>query len=360
MGWSRAGARAGPEASRRTEFAQRHPRQAPTCTAGWTLPWPWHPCLAYQCLALLLLAGDVEERYVEMEEGRLVATPEKMRPLIDENTIGACDGRQLHAAAAAAAAWVLGWGGQRGGSVPSVLGRAGGGCRARPGLEGAAVLAAASPGMVPTPSCAAGVAAVFGSTYNGEFEDVAAIDALLTGAPPRCIVAENDQAVLPGNGSPRVAWVPARLVQPAPSARGRWLPVCLHLLCSSVFVCVHPCSSVPSSTELNEANGWDLKIHVDGASGAFVAPFLVSPGGTWLAGWLAGVHGWQGGAARWPLARRRPPDGSWGVRAAATLDHRSPACAPSCCPLFLCAQYPDLEWDFRLKNVASINASGHK
>ncbi len=34
-------------------------------------------------------AGDVEERYVEMEEGRLVATPELMRPLIDENTIGA-------------------------------------------------------------------------------------------------------------------------------------------------------------------------------------------------------------------------------------------------------------------------------
>lgn len=30
-----------------------------------------------------------------------------------------------------------------------------------------------------------------------------------------------------------------------------------------------------------------------------------------------------------------------------------PVCA---CPL----QYPDLAWDFRLKNVASINASGHK
>ena len=42
------------------------------------------------CLRIVLgLAGDVEERYVEMEEGRLVATPEKMRPLIDENTIGA-------------------------------------------------------------------------------------------------------------------------------------------------------------------------------------------------------------------------------------------------------------------------------
>ena len=48
--------------------------------------------------------------------------------------------------------------------------------------------------------------------------------------------------------------------------------------------------------ELNDKNGWDIKIHVDGASGAFVVPFL----------------------------------------------------------------YPDLEWDFRLKNVVSINASGHK
>ena len=49
-------------------------------------------------------------------------------------------------------------------------------------------------------------------------------------------------------------------------------------------------------SEVNAANGWSVVIHVDGASGAFVAPFL----------------------------------------------------------------YPDLEWDFRLKNVASINVSGHK
>lgn len=27
--------------------------------------------------------------------------------------------------------------------------------------------------------------------------------------------------------------------------------------------------------ELNEKNGWNVSIHVDGASGAFVAPFLV-------------------------------------------------------------------------------------
>ena len=48
--------------------------------------------------------------------------------------------------------------------------------------------------------------------------------------------------------------------------------------------------------EVNQKNGWDVKIHVDGASGAFVAPFI----------------------------------------------------------------YPDLVWDFRCKNVVSINASGHK
>lgn len=48
--------------------------------------------------------------------------------------------------------------------------------------------------------------------------------------------------------------------------------------------------------KLNKEKGWNIGIHVDGASGAFVAPFL----------------------------------------------------------------FPDLEWDFRLKNVVSINASGHK
>ena len=47
---------------------------------------------------------------------------------------------------------------------------------------------------------------------------------------------------------------------------------------------------------MNKENGWDIKIHIDGASGGFVVPFL----------------------------------------------------------------YPDLRWDFRLKNVVSVNASGHK
>jgi glutamate decarboxylase len=49
-------------------------------------------------------------------------------------------------------------------------------------------------------------------------------------------------------------------------------------------------------TAINEKNGWHVPIHVDGASGAFVAPFV----------------------------------------------------------------YPDLEWDFRLPLVKSINTSGHK
>ncbi|KAK9832729.1 hypothetical protein WJX81_005300 [Elliptochloris bilobata] len=47
---------------------------------------------------------------------------------------------------------------------------------------------------------------------------------------------------------------------------------------------------------LNQERGWDIKIHVDAASGAFIAPF----------------------------------------------------------------QYPSLPWDFRLPKVGSINASGHK
>lgn len=47
---------------------------------------------------------------------------------------------------------------------------------------------------------------------------------------------------------------------------------------------------------MNAENGWGVKIHVDAASGGFIAPFI----------------------------------------------------------------YPDLEWDFRLSNVASINVSGHK
>lgn len=56
------------------------------------------------------------------------------------------------------------------------------------------------------------------------------------------------------------------------------------------------CAQNLSAGAVNERTGWDLAIHIDGASGAFVAPFL----------------------------------------------------------------FPDIKWDFRLKNVASINISGHK
>lgn len=61
-------------------------------------------------------------------------------------------------------------------------------------LVAAQVGSACPPGAAATPAhcmlcvaaaCRAGVAAVFGSTYNGEFEDVAAIDAMCTGAPLR-------------------------------------------------------------------------------------------------------------------------------------------------------------------------------
>src|SRR5690606_3534596 len=48
--------------------------------------------------------------------------------------------------------------------------------------------------------------------------------------------------------------------------------------------------------DIKKSKGWDIPIHVDGASGGFVAPFI----------------------------------------------------------------FPDLEWDFRLEQVKSINASGHK
>jgi glutamate decarboxylase len=48
--------------------------------------------------------------------------------------------------------------------------------------------------------------------------------------------------------------------------------------------------------ELNARTGWGVSLHVDAASGGFVAPFI----------------------------------------------------------------FPDLKWDFRLKNVCSINVSGHK
>lgn len=59
---------------------------------------------------------------------------------------------------------------------------------------------------------------------------------------------------------------------------------------------VHVSACLAAAEELNKKNGWDMRIHVDAASGGFVAPFI----------------------------------------------------------------YPDLEFDFRLNNVNSVSASGHK
>lgn len=65
-------------------------------------------------------------------------------------------------------------------------------------------------------------------------------------------------------------------------------------LAGSTAVSIH--AHVLPAEEVNKANGWEVAVHVDAASGGFIAPFL----------------------------------------------------------------YPDLEWDFRLPNVKSINVSGHK
>ena len=52
------------------------------------LPLP-APCpQTHLCFQKFCRYFDVEERYVDCEEGRYVATAELMRPLIDENTIG--------------------------------------------------------------------------------------------------------------------------------------------------------------------------------------------------------------------------------------------------------------------------------
>lgn len=55
----------------------------------------------------------------------------------------------------------------------------------------------------------------------------------------------------------------------------------LEILLSRTLSCIDFLNRLPLLSELNEKHGWGLKIHVDGASGGFVAPFLVrlfSPG----------------------------------------------------------------------------------
>ncbi len=67
---------------------------------GTALPLNWDPTRAFKtsnlqhvfavhvCWQKFCRYFDVEERYVPVAEGRYVSTPELMRPLIDENTIG--------------------------------------------------------------------------------------------------------------------------------------------------------------------------------------------------------------------------------------------------------------------------------
>jgi Pyridoxal-dependent decarboxylase conserved domain len=153
-----------------------------------------------------------------------------------------------------------------------------------------------------------GVAAVLGTTYTGGFEDVATLDKLL-GEDLDCLAHH------PVNTA-GLSW--SRIH----GANDQWLRHVVTCHCDLVHGClllyaavcnIHMvtyglvCSSsrLQLSAEwqssarvgkINKKNGWNVGIHVDGASGAFVAPFL----------------------------------------------------------------YPDLVWDFRLPNVLSINASGHK
>lgn len=111
---------------------------------------------------------------------------------------------------------------------------------------------------------------MLGTTFTGEFEDVEAIDAMIGTFVIRFVVGlQSDTGKSHCDSTIRVL-------------------SCMQSRYSSA-------NPMPAG-KVNEKNGWSVRIHVDGASGGFVAPFL----------------------------------------------------------------YPALKWDFRLQNVASINASGHK
>lgn len=143
----------------------------------------------------------------------------------------------------------------------------------------------AAPPLPPPLSLFSCVAVVFGSTYNGEFEDVAAIDAMLTGEasrplrpgqarPGACVSGGTGRLHALGADSPdrrhpghtlecSCSWEQSR---PGPGS-----PPCFPADLPAAAPSLHP----PAAAELNAANGWNASIHVDGASGAFVAPFLV-------------------------------------------------------------------------------------
>ena len=61
----------------------------PVCYPAWLMltQAQWPRCAA-RCWDKLCRYFEIEARKVPVEEGRYVATPELMRPLIDENTIG--------------------------------------------------------------------------------------------------------------------------------------------------------------------------------------------------------------------------------------------------------------------------------
>jgi hypothetical protein len=162
-----------------------------------------------------------------------------------------------------------------------------------------------------------GVVGILGTTYSGHYEDIAGIDAAISAFSSHpslsCWshpahhedVASSDAAER--SGFPSVGG----FVTPAISCchvwsyfwhlQSTWLrtkPIVSALCVACFFFPSETCGQLtdPCAGEVNSKNGWDIKIHVDGASGGFVVPFL----------------------------------------------------------------YPDLKWDFRLQNVVSVNASGHK
>ena len=91
----------------------------------------------------------------------------------------------------------------------------------------------------------AGVAVIFGSTYDGSFEDIAAIDRMIS----ECCAGPVLILRMPSPANAEYCMTSYDTVQ--------------YLWCAG---------------RVNEANGWEVAIHVDAASGAFVAPFLVRVG----------------------------------------------------------------------------------
>ena len=93
-----------------------------------------------------------------------------------------------------------------------------------------------------------GLIVMFGSTYNGQFEDVVLADKIV-GA---LAASPHPTHCMPLHA--RAPWYTGEC-----STAITHSPVMQH--------CMH-------AGEVNKKNGWDMRIHVDGASGAMVAPFV--------------------------------------------------------------------------------------